>query len=366
MKKIVFIMNTCQNPRCLKRINEFIDNGYEVEVYGFSRKNAGAVLRSDRFTLNVIGEYSNELGYLKRIPIIVGALKKVFGRIKEPVIFYYFGYDIAFLSLTINRRAYIYEESDLMHTYIRNAIVRNLLEYIDQKIINNSFETIFTSEGFLKYHYGNKVPRNVSVIPNRLNKTILSKQPVGKKTEYPVKLKVGFVGVIRFKTVYEFVRTFLKSFPEHEFHFYGTDTSLDAKFESLKSFGNVFFHGSFRNPDDLPEIYSNIDLVLATYDVSVLNVRYAEPNKIYEAVYFNTPIIVSKGTFLAEEVEQLGVGYWVNPSDAGDVVSLVDSILEKGFNDKTEACKSLPPEFSLNNNEGFFVKLNSKMNNKTG
>ena len=35
------------------------------------------------------------------------------------------------------------------------------------------------------------------------------------------------------------------------------------------------------------------DMVVATYDVTIENVRYAEPNKIYEAIFFETPIILS-------------------------------------------------------------------------
>ena len=34
--KIVFILNGVYKSRCLKRIEEFIDNGYKVDAYGFS------------------------------------------------------------------------------------------------------------------------------------------------------------------------------------------------------------------------------------------------------------------------------------------------------------------------------------------
>ena len=36
-KKIIFFINAITITRCIKRIEEFIDNGYEVEAYGFER-----------------------------------------------------------------------------------------------------------------------------------------------------------------------------------------------------------------------------------------------------------------------------------------------------------------------------------------
>ena len=36
-KKIVFILNNVTITRCLKRVGEFIDNGYDVDVYGFEK-----------------------------------------------------------------------------------------------------------------------------------------------------------------------------------------------------------------------------------------------------------------------------------------------------------------------------------------
>ena len=35
MKKIVFIINAVSNQRCIKRVNEFVERGYNVVAYGF-------------------------------------------------------------------------------------------------------------------------------------------------------------------------------------------------------------------------------------------------------------------------------------------------------------------------------------------
>ena len=35
--KVIFIVNAIQSHHCIKRINEFLANGYNVKVYGFKR-----------------------------------------------------------------------------------------------------------------------------------------------------------------------------------------------------------------------------------------------------------------------------------------------------------------------------------------
>ena len=38
MKEIVFILSSLNDPHYRKRVEEFMDHGYEVTVYGFKRE----------------------------------------------------------------------------------------------------------------------------------------------------------------------------------------------------------------------------------------------------------------------------------------------------------------------------------------
>ena len=107
----------------------------------------------------------------------------------------------------------------------------------------------------------------------------------------------------------------------------------------------------------MPEIYSQIDLVLSTYDVKYDNVRYAEPNKLYEAVYFETPIIVSKGTFLADKTLKLGIGYEVDPLNEKEVVEFVNGLTPESLENCRQHARALGKEWALNINTAFFEKL---------
>lgn len=356
MSTIVFVFNSAHSPLPYKRVREFIDNGYEVEVYAFDR-GVPTKNKPEDFSINIVGLSPETMSYTRRIPILLKGLKEVKRRIgKREVILYFLGLDVAFLSKFFFHRSYIYEEADLVHTYFRNSLLRNIFERIDKYVIRKSLISNFTSEGFLDYHYGSNVPENVFVIPNKLSPEV-TKYPLQEHHRVDLKnLQIGFVGGFRFKSIYSFTYSFLSKYPNHDFHLFGVLDDTEENKELLK-FDNFHNHGPFKNPQDLPSIYSQLDLVLCTYDAEYENVRYAEPNKIYEAIYFETPIIVSNGTFLSRKVERMGIGYSIDPLNNEQVFGFIDGLTEESIEEKQKNARSIGKEYAINNNSNFFSRL---------
>ena len=361
--KIIIITSNIQLPRVVRRINEFVDRGYDSEVYYFNRTEF--VNKSDKIKapLHQLGEVScAPSSYLKRIPTQYSNIRRVVRMYQgKDVVFYLFGIDIAILFPYRNKDIrYIYEESDLRHTYINNKVAVSFFEYFDKKIIKNSSLTVYTSEGFVKYHFGNMIPSNTVFITNRLTPSIRKFKLEGNSAVNLQKLKIGFVGAPRYKAVCNFVRVYCENYPQHEFHFYGAP--IEDNLEVLKKYRNCYFHGAFSNPQDLPSIYGNLNFVLATYDTDFENVRYAEPNKLYESMYFEVPIIVSSGTFLAEKVKKLGIGYEIDAYKDQEIIDFIESINEINILEKVKNIKKIPKEDLLSVNDMFFEKLNLLLN----
>jgi len=322
------------------RVRSFIKRGAEVEVYAFQRFSEKYDEKVG-FPIEIIGSFPNELSYLRRIPLMLRSMGKIASTNAD--LYYLNGLDIALMfCLRCHGRPYVYEELDLVHTYLPNSFVRKALEFVDKRLIERSRMTVLTSEGFARYHFGDKCPGNVCVVPNKLAPSVMDFPFVPKSAHE--NLRVGFVGRIRFNTIFSFADIFCRHFPQHEFHFYGDFPSEHNRrqFEPLGRLSNCFFHGPYESPRDLSSIYAEIDWVLSAYDTDYANVVYAEPNKLYEAIYFETPIIVSKGTFLAERVEQLGIGLTVDASDEESVVSLVNSLSEELIGEKIRRIRAVP------------------------
>lgn len=362
MKTIVFILNSIQHPRCAKRIDEFLSRGYTVAVYGFSRENGLYIPK----TYRMLGMLCNKSSYFSRFKLMYNAIRKVANQYDtRNTIFYYFGLDVAMAGRCATSIPYIYEESDLAHTYIKRCLFRKTLEWIDRFLIKRSEETIFTSEGFSLYHFNNNRPNNVTIIPNKLNEKCLYLKYRPIKNINLDCLNIGFVGGVRFYSVLNLAKVFALNFPNCTFHFFGsrmptTDKLWNKLFEECVGIPNVKYHGAFNNPEDLPGIYAQIDMVVATYDVTIENVRYAEPNKIYEAIFFETPIIVSNGTFLSQKVNSLGIGFGINPLDEEEIVSFFKQLTKSSLIECSKKCALIDKREVINNNDVFFYKLKNK------
>ena len=356
--KIVFVLNNITLTRCIKRVSEFIENGYEVEVYGFKKEEEEGYATPSNFSISVIGVFSQKQSYFERLMVYYKSLKQLFKKYKhQDVIFYYFFFNIAFAARLLSNRAYVYEESDMPYTRIQNKTVRKWLSNIDKRIITKSLLTVMTSEGFIDYHFGDERPHNIVVIPNRVNPALLE-MPY-QRMDFDINhLSIAFVGGFRYTSVINFATVIAEHFPQHEFHAYGIILEHGEELNALcEKYGNIHFHGKFRNPDDLPSIYEKIDLVLSTYDATYINAQYAEPNKMYEAIFFRIPIIVSSNTFLAKKVSRLGIGYHINALNKQEIISFVNKLTAADINKKLEALDKIPQVFATNKNPELFDYL---------
>lgn len=353
--KIIFIVPSITISHFKNRILEFVENGYEVEVYGFER-STHSKNKDLPYKYHIMGNIEDG-SYIDRVNLYRRNFAKIGKKYRdEKVVFYLCGLDIAMFFTLINPKAtYIYEECDLVHTYTK---VKHFFELIDKRIIRKSFLSVLTSEGFLKYHFGENRLKNVCLVENKLNPEIQNCKLLEKAERSKDSLSIGFVGIPRFDSVYNFIDVFCKNYPQHTFHVFGGP--IPEQFQPLTKYSNCHFHGFFKNPVDLPRIYSQLDLVLATYDVKYDNVRYAEPNKIYESIYFETPIIVSEGCFLGDKVKELNIGYTVNALDDKAIKELIDLLAVENSNDKIESIKRLGKDYAINYNDEFFQLLRQK------
>lgn len=368
MKKIIFILTSLQDPHALKRIQEFQKKGYEYEVYGFSRNiGFGNQLNMPHTEL---GKMTNGTGYFSRLKVLKPALRQLACKYKDQdIVFYCFGLEIAFFIRRYSSKPYFYEECDLMYTYLKFplSLLVPLFKYWDRQLVKHSLESVFTSEGFIEYLFGEKIPHNVTLIANRLDTSILdfNWNDLPPKRADLKNLNIIFNGSLCDKHVLYFARTVAKEFPHIKITFNGTIQKFDdehtAVIEALRESSNVSFSGKFKNPDDLFKLHENANLLICTYNTMYENVRRAEPNKLYEAIFFRTPIVVSSGTFLAKKIRSLNIGFDVNAADPQAVRDFISNLTPDVLDEKSRACAKLPLAFCINDNAEFFQKIVSKL-----
>lgn len=341
-------------PRNDKRITQFLEKGYDVVVYTFADKP-----QPKNYSIIRLGNYPNSVSYINRLYYFTRDIKREIKKFdKRTTLFYFFTLNTAIASLFFKKILFVYEESDMLFDRSRRETIRFLVRKLNLTIIKKSFVTVFTSQGFADYYYGKNVPSNIVIVPNKVDERLLSLPKVEKEKADLKHLRFAFVGNVRYVQLYNMAKVVSEKFKNYEFHFYGTTyPNMISTIEKINGKDNIFFHGAFKNPDDLPEIYSQIDFVVATYDTTTLNPQYAEPNKIYEAIFFRTPIIVSDNSYLANKVNSLNIGFDVDAMNEEQIIGKISSINEDSYNLYVNALNSIPQTDAVSDASGLFEML---------
>jgi glycosyltransferase involved in cell wall biosynthesis len=118
---------------------------------------------------------------------------------------------------------------------------------------------------------------------------------------------------------------FLQAYPEIsavgennelELHVAGFGT-LEAFFtEQAQTYDNIYFYGRLKYDHTL-SLENECDIMLAIYDPTIDNHRFAAPNKFYESLLLGKPVIMVRGTGMSEVVGENGVGELIEFSKEG-------------------------------------------------
>lgn len=352
MQRIIFITGGLTQPRVIKRVKSFYDRGIAVTVYGFDRgtfQNVNVLPRE--IEVHCLGEIENGKKYWSGFLLNKRKIVEVFKlHSQENVLYYSFGFVPALITMLYSNKKYVYEISDLIYGYFNSAFLRVLFKYVDKIIIRNSKLTVLTSAGFQRYFYGkNGKKSNVLVQANMLDETF-NKVKRSVNLSSSDEIRFSFIGFLRYpNTIFRFAEIIGKYYPHHSFYFYGDSIFREKATELANRFKNIHYYGKFRNPEDLAEIYANIDVVVACYDTTTFNEKVAEPNKLYESLFFCKPIIVSKNTFLSERVSELDCGYSIDASLDDNIVKFINSIDKKKIRDISNHIYRMNNDFFIDN-----------------
>lgn len=337
--KLIFIVGSLSDSHIIRRAQCLKEKGYGVEIYGF-RRGISTHNNFDGILVHELGEIEDQ-HYLKRLRTERKAVLGTIARFPKDTLFYVWGFDLALFTF-LKGRKYVYEISDIRHgefIWPLNLFFKKL----DLSIISKSKGTLLTSEGFSEY-LGTTNNNKVILMPNQLSEVY--KDMERPKPRKPIdRIKFGFVGYYRYpNTVLRLAKLIGDNPDRFEFHFWGTGPKpmLDAINKLCNENTNIFEHGAFQNPMDLPKIYNEIDIVACNYDAQGVNERIAEPNKLYESIYFNKPIVVSSGTFLGKKVERMGCGYAIDSYNEDHIKSFLDALTADALYVKSQRANSIP------------------------
>ena len=312
-KKIIFLIQSFEQPRILKIIVDHAKIYDEVFVYGFARKihavknyklldEYGNVKYEKLGTLED-GKYWNRFShYLK----VLSILYKNHGLSKKH--FYVVGIDLRFLTIFVLNKYVEYVISDLAWLYYPKPF-KQILGLVDKLLAKSSNKVLMTSQGFYNKYYKKFVrPEKLVLTENKL-------ATYGKV--FPIenlkkdKIRIAYIGAFRYANIINNLLKVVKNNPHLSLNFYGDGVSdlVDSMKYHALNYDNITFNGAFKNPDDLQRIYDENNINFVIYNNEFENERVAMPNKFYESGFFNVPILCATKTYVGQRALELEMGW---------------------------------------------------------
>lgn len=335
MKSVVLIGST-PKPRTNKRIS-LLKRISNVNLLCWDRMNESQLNLNEDIDYPVFIEHIKAVNDpAKRIFPYFKFYKKALKRLKKiaPDIIHVEGLDMLKIAEHYRRKSnkkviVIYEVPDLRRliTEPQKGIVRNVLKkYVcsqEIKLCKMADLIIITSKMYYEKHYNQFLDCSKFIyIPNVPDYRIFQKFQRHEKDD---NLTIGWIGSIRYKKQMKNLLEAAKI----------TDSKLliaGYEFEP-KEIGplcenqpNIEWFGMYNYEKDVASLYSKVDLIYAVYDTTKINEQIALPNKLYEAVYCKLPIIVSNGTYLAQVVDEWGVGCAVDCNDLEELIGAIEKM----------------------------------------
>lgn len=182
-------------------------------------------------------------------------------------------------------------------------------------LVDASCFTTISSKGFFSW----LAPSDKIIVNHNITVTnqIETKQ-LKLKCKQP--LTVSFVGNVRLDNQTRALLLTLANNNKYMFEFWGRilpDCDI-IEFCNEHNIRNIKLCGEF-DVRDKGRIYEGVDLINAVYANGKNRLSFGDstplPNRLYDAIVFHRPIIASKGTYLAQLIDQYSIGFNINGFD---------------------------------------------------
>ncbi len=324
MKKRVVLLRSnpvSPDPPVEKIADTLLSNGYEVIVVGWDR-GSSIIEKEEKLAFEHRWVRIIRLG----IPAIFdGGIKKNFKpllkfqhRLKkwlkehkdEYDIIHAFDFDTGFIASKIARK---YNKSLVYHILdfyidshrIPTRYLCTKIKRTELSIINSAKATIICTEKRREQILGSS-PRKLEVIHNTPKAVRIINNNIIKNTQSN-KLKIVYVGILAGSRFLREIIKFVENDERFEFHIGGFGIMEAEIAAAEKRCNRIVYYGKLPYDKTLA-LEKSCDIMMAIYDPSVPNHKYAAPNKFYESLMLGKPVIMACNTGFDDIIKENHIG----------------------------------------------------------
>lgn len=312
------------NPRMLKRVKA-VENNFNVALIYWDRGR----LEKEAFEINPNHKVSKisinapQGKPIKRLIPLVKYMFKVLATLnyEKPDIIHAGNLDMLFIAsiyknIFKNNSKIIYEVADLpKYSFIKKAkspktILAKLLQNIEKKLTSKISKIILTSPYFWKEYFSKFIEVDKYLyIPNAPSKRLFSKYVKKEHDNFTI----GFIGSVRYVEQLKMLIDVVEEIDKNlKVFIAGSGPGYNEIKEYSKDKEFVEIYGPYNYEKEIVSLYEKVDCTYAVYNTKINNVKIALPNRLYESIVCEIPIIATKTTVLGKFIEENQIGININ------------------------------------------------------
>jgi succinoglycan biosynthesis protein ExoL len=336
MTRIAFFGHDAADAAVRRRVQGFRDDG--LDVVGFMMRRRDDV-QTDWENVDLGKTFDGD--YAQRLEsVLTGAQRAAAQREKlgSADVIYARNLDMLATAYLARKRLnlktpLIYESLDIHRLLTRKDVVGTAFRRIEGWLLERTSRLIVSSPAFLKNHFEQHYPGRYEarLIENRLAAGADYGPRPAPATSPKPQLRIGWVGVLRcwrsFGLLLDLARK-LGDSVEIVMHGMPALTEIPDFHHRIQGLTNVHFHGRYRAPEDLAQIYAGLDVVWAgDFMEAGFNSVWLLPNRLYEGGYYGVPPVAPAGTQTAEWIEQRDVGFVLEENLSSTLPALIERLV---------------------------------------
>ena len=341
LKKVTVLTSHIPDPRIQKRI-EALEKEFNISLICWDRMQQ-TEQPFEASCCNNITKFNIRAPQGKPVQRIIPLMKYMLCAIKaliyeKPDIIHAGNLDMLFIASVYKyifdkKVKIVYEVADL-HKYAfvkRISSLRTLfailLQKLEKRLTSGVSKLILTSPYFWEEYFSKFVTADKYLfIPNVPSKKIFGSYVRRVHNSFTI----GFIGLIRYVDQLKMLIDAVGELDEDVKVFIaGSGPGYNDIFEYSKGKDYIEMYGPYNYEKEIINLYEKVDCVYAVYDTKLNNVKIALPNRLYEAIVCEIPIIAAKGTKLGQFIEENKIGITVNDNDKEELKDALRSLTKE-------------------------------------
>lgn len=334
--RVLSLLPVLGHPRDSKRIAMLQEAGCSVEAAAFERDYHSG--RMPTCAVHRLGRISHGR-YARRVLQILSALPTLRRLLRKSDLAYASGQDMALSALVAGiglGKPLILEVGDIRRVEVLRNPLGWLVRRLERFVVARSKALVVTAAGFAA-HFRDRLRTRTPllVLENKLDAGAMSGlHAASALPSSGAPLRIGYFGVLRCAWSWEVLEKLAETYPNRVqvvvagYAMEPTDIATRAS-----RLPNVSFRGQYKSPGDLPNLYSEVDLVWACYpgpEVTDPDWRWAlrvcRSNRFYESCYFARPLVSLAGSGDGDEVARYGIGLVIDDQSPPAVCAAVAAV----------------------------------------